>query len=327
MYFFALILHLLFLHYNVQAGVEIVSFDQSIYANNHLPKNPLYQQLSHLYAQNNPGKLKPLSEPLIPKKIHQTWVGPLQIPEEYIEYSKTWQKLHPDWEYKLWRDEDVENWDFPNKDLYNKASTYQEKSNILRYEILNKYGGLYVDVEYKALKKFDDLHYLYNFYAGILPPLANDNEVVITSAVIGSQPNNPILHQTLAKIRECWDAVEAGFREEAKHLGRKGAIVNLSKNRTMMSFNQAIINTIFDVDRAIIFPPTYFNIEAKPRILDSFKRFSNIAQKKIYFRTIHPETMSVQDSASNKLFTNLSNIEIEETWYQSIINKVEEFFS
>jgi hypothetical protein len=31
--------------------------------------------------------------------------------------------LHPDWEYKLWQEEDIVSWDFASKDLFNQASS------------------------------------------------------------------------------------------------------------------------------------------------------------------------------------------------------------
>jgi mannosyltransferase OCH1-like enzyme len=311
---------------SAQAKIIAVSFDQSMCANNNLPKSLLYQQLSHLYAQNNPDKLKPLAEPLIPKKIHQIWLGPLQIPVAYAEYSKTWQKLHPSWEYKLWRDKDIENWDFPSKDLYNKSSSYQEKSDILRYEILNKYGGLYVDMDYKAIKNFDELHYLYEFYGSIKPPIYEDNKIAITNGIIGSKPNIVILKKTLEFIREHWDAVEAGFREEAKHLGKKEAIVNLAINRTGMPFHRAIMSDINFVKRAIIFPPTYMRIMINDKI-NSFTRFSSMSTKKLYYHTIHPETLAVHDQHKYNLVTNLSDIEIKEPWYRPVIKTLNSFFS
>ena len=35
----------------------------------------------------------------------------------------------------------------PNKDLYHKASNFGMKADILRYEIVYREGGIYIDVD------------------------------------------------------------------------------------------------------------------------------------------------------------------------------------
>ena len=43
----------------------------------------------------------------IPKKIHQIWIGNAPIPDHCAAFGKEMQEMHPDWEYKLWRHEDI----------------------------------------------------------------------------------------------------------------------------------------------------------------------------------------------------------------------------
>ena len=38
----------------------------------------------------------------IPKIIHQIWIGPKPIPDQYKEFSQKMIEMHPDWEYHLW---------------------------------------------------------------------------------------------------------------------------------------------------------------------------------------------------------------------------------
>ncbi len=304
------------------ASFDLVDFDYSMQFNKDNPKGELYQHLSDVYYKNSPDKLECSTEVLIPKKIHQIWLGPLPVPDYSKEYTETWKKLHPDWEYKLWRESDIESWDFATKDLFNKASSYQEKSDILRYEILNKFGGLYVDMDYKAIKKMDDLHCLYSFYGSIEPNLNGDNRVTITNAIIGSDPNNEILERTLFLIRQNWDNVESGFREEAKHLSGKGDIIHLAVNRTMMPLTQAIAEKIDSEPRAIILPPTYLSIEVRDKFFDPLKRVLGMDSRRLFFRTVQPETMATQNRGGNRNIINLSSINIEEPWYKRIYNKV-----
>ena len=328
MYKVIIILQLFFLILPVNAAMFVVDFDQSMHIGGNVQKNSFYKKLEKLYDRNNPNHLSPLSDLTIPRKIHQIWLGPKPIPKLYKEYAKTWQSLHPDWEYKLWQEEDIVSWDFASKDLFNQASSYQEKADILRYEILYKYGGLYVDMDYKAFKKFDELHHIYHFYAGIEPIIDGDSNIYIANSIIGSVSNNIILKDTLERIRKNWGLVESNFREEAKHKSKKkkGDIIHLAIKRTMMPFNYAIENNISFVNRAIILPTTYLNIEMHDKFFDPIKRYFNIDLKCNYFCTIHQETMAAQDRAEHRVITKLSSIAIDEPWHRTFHNWLKELF-
>jgi mannosyltransferase OCH1-like enzyme len=41
---------------------------------------------------------------LIPKKIHQIWIGQKELPEKYKNFSEGIKKLHGDFEHILWTD-------------------------------------------------------------------------------------------------------------------------------------------------------------------------------------------------------------------------------
>jgi mannosyltransferase OCH1-like enzyme len=103
---------------------------------------------------------------VIPKKIHQIWLGG-ELPENYKRLTESWLKYNPDWEYKLWTDSDVIDLDFPNKGIFNSISNLGMKADLLRIEILNKFGGLYADIDFECLKSFDDMNRL-SFYTGII---------------------------------------------------------------------------------------------------------------------------------------------------------------
>ena len=327
MYRIIIILQLFFLILPVSAEILVVDFNKSMHTGDNAKKSLFYTQLEQLYDRNNFDHLSPLSSLTIPKKIPQIWLGPKPIPKLYKEYTKTWQALHHDWEYKLWREEDIASWNFGSKDLFNKASSYQEKSDILRYEILYRYGGLYIDMDYKALKNFDTLHYTYHFYAGI-EPMVNGDSIYIANSIIGSVSNNIILKNTLERIRNHWDLTEKIFLKESENKSKKkkSDIIYLAVKRTMMPFNVAIENNISFVNRAIILPPTYLNIEIQDKFFDSIKKYFNIKLKCDYFCTIHPESMAIQDRSEHRVIANLSNIIIDETWYRSFHNWIKELF-
>lgn len=115
---------------------------------------PEWHIVKMLYERNNLGTIQPSPQPKIPKIIHQIWLGS-PLPKQYKKYQKSWRHHHPDWEYKLWTDADVEAFQLHNKKLFDEAKNYGEKSDIFRYEILHRYGGVYIDTDIECLKPFD----------------------------------------------------------------------------------------------------------------------------------------------------------------------------
>ncbi|KAG9403907.1 hypothetical protein AC1031_005395 [Aphanomyces cochlioides] len=135
---------------------------------------------------------------VIPKRIHQIWLGPAPM-DDFHSYIQSWKNHHPDWEYTLWAEREIENWTLQNQTAYDMATNFGEKSDILRYEILETFGGLYVDVDFECLKPFDQLHEnpTCEFYAG----LSNTRSVEINNALIGCVPNHPILKAVISAIQ------------------------------------------------------------------------------------------------------------------------------
>lgn len=137
----------------------------------------------------------------IPKVIHQIWLGS-PVPERYKIWQKTWLSIAPDWEYKLWTDKDVEEFDFPTKKLYNHATNWGAKSDILRMEILKREGGLYVDIDFECTnpKFFDNAVQCYDFFCSMHPLDCKD--YLLQNALIGVVPNHPIIEGYLRELQE-----------------------------------------------------------------------------------------------------------------------------
>ncbi|HVX00672.1 MAG TPA: glycosyltransferase [Candidatus Babeliaceae bacterium] len=158
--------------------------------------NMRWRMLKALYEKNFSLLYQSQTLPKIPKVIHQIWLGS-PFPEKYKRYQESWLRNHPDWQYKLWTDEDVKKMKLYNQAAYNNAPNYGEKADILRYEILYHHGGLYVDTDFEAIRSFDVLNNSYDFYVGI----SRVNPVRVSNALIASKPGHPIFKHCMKIIK------------------------------------------------------------------------------------------------------------------------------
>lgn len=166
--------------------------NSSGYKNKNLPEK--WAILENLYEQN----IKPTGDKKIPKIIHQIWLGEA-IPNELYDLMDSIKKTNPGYEYRLWTDVEADDFEFKNKELYKSCRNLGQKSDILRYAILEKFGGIYLDTDFIGIKSFDELLHL-DFFTGV----AYDQEPTLFNGLIGCVPNHELI-KDLNDIQEVRD--------------------------------------------------------------------------------------------------------------------------
>lgn len=124
---------------------------------------------------------------MLPKIIHQIWVGPNQIPPNFLKLRDKLIDLHPDWTTLLWTDNNVG--ELCEKHVF-QHSTYAGQSNVIRLYALKKYGGIYLDLDFDVLKTFDELLEYNDF-------VARQPDGVFCNAFIGAQPDSKWINQMI----------------------------------------------------------------------------------------------------------------------------------
>lgn len=94
---------------------------------------------------------------MIPKKIHYCWFGGNEIPQLAKDCIASWQKYMPDWEYKLWNEDNFDVQSTPYTAEAYSAGKYAFVSDYVRLYALCNEGGLYMDIDFEVYKPFDDL--------------------------------------------------------------------------------------------------------------------------------------------------------------------------
>ena len=99
----------------------------------------------------------------IPRLIHYCWFGNGDIPEQQKKYLESWKNFCPDYEIIKWSED---NYDITNNQYVYEA--YQNGkwafvSDFVRIDVVNRYGGVYLDTDVELVKPLDELLHFNGF--------------------------------------------------------------------------------------------------------------------------------------------------------------------
>jgi mannosyltransferase OCH1-like enzyme len=184
-----------------------------------------------LYNRNPLNKVEVSEHAHIPKIIHHIWMGSPMREQDKPCYT-SWHTHHPEWTFIFWTDNPsnydkgdilvhsfqeienllVENKDTPlrivvditklqfdNRAFFDESINYGERGDILDYEIVHRFGGVYVDCDFECYKPLDVFHHAYDFYTGVQP--LDTNRVQLGAALFGAIPHHPILTSCVENIK------------------------------------------------------------------------------------------------------------------------------
>jgi hypothetical protein len=223
-----------------------------------------------IYEARKAYLFKAIAEQRIPKVVHFIWIGPKPFPRASVENVRGWMAKHPDWTFKFWTDRKrplpcpgmelhlIKDLPFLKlQTCFLKSDSYGEKSDLLRYEILYREGGVYVDHDVKCMRAFDPLNQAYDFYCGIDMPYTSSLPSCIfpTNNLIGIRPNHPILFHCMETLAEKWDAIGEDYPGSDVD-----EVLNRTLHRTFWHFGEAIKRASNqENNRDIVFPAYYFD--------------------------------------------------------------------
>lgn len=158
---------------------------------------------------------------MIPKIIHQIWIGNKEPPYQYLDTWKKYCLKYPGYQYQLWKETEIDQlWKKVPKflyQIYQMEKEYCGKADIARLVILYLFGGIYLDADTVSLmKSFDDLinedKCPNGFFVGKEPKMN-----FVGNSVMGSSKNHSNFriifkelerlypkYQTLREDKGCW---------------------------------------------------------------------------------------------------------------------------
>jgi hypothetical protein len=91
----------------------------------------------------------------IPKLFHWIWLGSTPLPEHHRRWIDGWLELHPGWDHVVWTDQNRPT--FVNETEFEQSKSFSAKSNVARYELVHRYGGVYIDTDIECLRSIEPL--------------------------------------------------------------------------------------------------------------------------------------------------------------------------
>lgn len=267
----------------------------------------------------------PAEEPKIPPITHQIWIGKKKLPADFSAFRRRLLDLHPTWEHWFWTDEEVRQFDFLDRDLYESSESIGHKVDILRASILSRFGGVYVDMDYEFLASLEPLHYLCDLYCSLRPMPSSFRLVpsvptglYVCNSLIGCTPSHPVLseYRRLMRINlvdRTPDAATRGWllrlqygEPFLKWLDSASDVIR----KTYIPLTHAFLSTgARDGSVDVALPPIFFNpVDTVWRRMPWFRlpysvlmrysqfRLKTLFRRRYLFESVHERSLSIHHS-------------------------------
>lgn len=217
------------------------------------------------------------NEQKIPKVIHCFWFSGERKSDDYQRCVDSWSKVLSDYQIKEWN---MSNYDWhrhPFMERAIKLEAWAFASDYARLQVLQEYGGIYLDMDVEVFKPFDDL--LCNNAI-----LAFSNHVMVDLAVLGSRRGNPLI----SDLMHLYDYVELPVEGKEFAAFFQPVFVREVLCRHGIKMN----GSLQKVDNATVFPNVFF----MPQDYVLFRPYKT----SVYNYCIHHDNFGWSFSTENK---------------------------
>ena len=116
------------------------------------------------------------------------------MPDIYLDYIKSWIKYHQSWTFCFWNDNNIPK--LINQEYFDSTNILAMKADILRYELLYIFGGVYVDCDFLCLQNIEKIIQPYSGFSGY------ESEEYIAIGLMGFIPYDNILKNIIYNIKK-----------------------------------------------------------------------------------------------------------------------------
>lgn len=169
--------------------------------------------MEYVHANGNPDRMRrvrdegkvPNPPTKIPRILHRIVLG--EEPAKSAEYWQRFRDLHPEWQL-------ITHTDPLNPDAFPLTSPYWDRAvsvaqvaDLVRFEVLLRWGGVYVDWDVEPLRSFDPL-------LGIGAFSAWEDSRSVAFGVIGAPPEHPAIRATLDEMLHRIDVGQGSMSDD-----------------------------------------------------------------------------------------------------------------
>ena len=133
----------------------------------------------------------------IRRMLHQTWKNH-DLPHGWVAFRQSWLDRHPEWEHRLWTDEDIRRLvveSYPQLlPIFDAFPRDIQRVDMAKFLILHRHGGVYADLDTECLRPVDDL------LGGGGMTLSRTRDGVIEGAFMAAPPEHPFCAAAIRRM-------------------------------------------------------------------------------------------------------------------------------
>jgi mannosyltransferase OCH1-like enzyme len=128
----------------------------------------------------------------IPQVFHRIWFGGPE-PKDHGPLVDSWARHHPSWSIMTWTETNLPP--LRNQPLFDSLSSAAGRADVARYELLHRFGGVYIDVDFEALRPIDDLLMDVRGFA------AFEDDLWVAIGILGAEPGHEVFAAMVDAVR------------------------------------------------------------------------------------------------------------------------------
>ena len=185
-----------------------------------------------------------MEKKVIPKKVHYCWFGNNSKSRLIKKCIASWEKYLPDWEIIEWNES---NYDVYKNDYISKAYKEQKWAFVVdfaRFDILNQYGGVFLDADVELLKSIPEEFMYHEAFTGF-----ETEKTVAPGLIFASKAGHPMLKEIIG----VYNTKKYGEKVEGKIETIVDIVTDiLDKNGLIKN------NSLQNIKGIMVYPKEYF---------------------------------------------------------------------
>lgn len=236
----------------------------------------------------------------IPKTIWFLWLQGLdQAPVVVQKCYESWLKHNPDWNIVLLNEDTIQEY-IP---LNPRQITHQALSDILRINLLAKYGGIWIDATCFCVKPLDE--WIYNYLnSGFFVFERPAPDRMISSWFIASSATNHITQTYKAAVNEYWETnPDLRFFEDSEWSALMKKTEGLDTKMWFDIFVTRVLKVYPYFWFHYLFEKIYLQDETVRKIWDSTPKISaDLPHRVLFSGLVNPLSEDIKEEIDNRKF-------------------------